>query len=322
MRALVSVVFKVAASFLCAVGLALAQYPQRPIQVIVPFAAGGSVEIVSRIVSDHLAKALGESVLIDIRPGAAGTIGTQAVVNAKSDGYTLLASASIHVMAPILYPHIVKYDALNDLQPVSMITSVPLVLVSAPTMPFNTVPEMLAWGKAQPDGVHYAGSVGSSAHVAGELLGHETGLNATLVPYNGSGAAMMDVMAGRVPLMFDALTASMPHIRGGKLKALAVASKNRSPMLPDVPTFAELGYADFDLSTWHGFWAPRDVPKPVVDLLAKELGRISHLPDVEKRIMDLGGVAVGSTPEEFAAYQRAEYAKWSDLIRRLGVKVE
>jgi len=322
MKLPISFVFKVAVIFLCAVGLARAQYPQRPIQIIVPFAAGGSVEIVSRIVSDHLAKALGTSVLLDIRPGALGTIGTQAVTNAKPDGYTLLASASSHVMAPILYPNIVKYDALNDLQPVSMLTSVPLVLVASPSMPFQNVAEMLAWGKAQPNGVHYAGSVGSSAHVAGELLGHETGLDVTLVPYNGSGAAMIDVMAGRVPLMFDALTASMPHIRGGKLKALAVASQVRSPMLPDVPTFAELGYADFDLSTWHGIWAPRDVPKPVVDLLAKEFGRISHLPAVERRIMDLGGVAVGSTPEEFAAYQRTEYAKWGDLIRRLGVKVQ
>jgi len=315
-------IIQAAAVFLTTLGLAHAQYPQRPIQIIVPFSAGGSVEVVSRIVSEPLAEALGTPVVIDIRPGASGMIGTQTVTTTKPDGYTLLASSSIHVMVPHLFGKTIKYDALNDLQPVSMITSVPLVLVTAPSMPFNTVAELIAWGKAQPEGVYYASSVGSSAHVAGELFGRETGVQVTHVPYKGSGNAAIDVMAGRVALTFDPLTSAMPHIQSGMFKPLAVASKERSPMLPDVPTFAELGYPHFDLSTWHGIWAPRDVPKPVIDLLSKELGRISHLPEVEKRIMGLGAIAVGSNPQEFSAYQRAEYAKWGGLIESLGIRVE
>jgi len=315
-------IIRAVAVFLSALGLAHAQYPQRPIQIIVPFSAGGSVEVVSRLVSEPLAEALGTSVVIDIRPGASGMIGTQAVTTSKPDGYTLLASSSIHVMVPHLYGKTLKYDALNDLQPVSMITSVPLVLVTAPSMPFNTVAELIAWGKAQPEGVYYASSVGSSAHVAGELFGRETGVQVTHVPYKGSGNAAIDVMAGRVALTFDPLTSAMPHIQSGMFKPLAVASKERSPMLPDVPTFAELGYPNFDLSTWHGIWAPRDVPKPVIDLLSKELGRISHMPELEQRIKGLGAIAVGSNPEEFSAYQRAEYAKWGGLIQSLGISVE
>ncbi len=313
---------KAAVLFLSAVGVAHADYPERPIQVVVPFAAGGTVDIVARLVSDPLGRALGGTVVVDNRTGASGMIGSQYVANSKPDGYTLLANSSIHVIVPALYPKI-GYDALSDFQPVTMISSVPLILVATPSLPVKTFQDMVAWAKRQPTGVSYAtAGNGSTPHLAGELLGKEAGFKVVHVPYKGSGAAMTDVMGGQVPIMIDAVTAVMSSIKAGKLRALAVAGDKRSPMLPDVPTFAELGYANFDLSTWHGIWAPKKTPKAVVDKVAGELRRISKLPEVERRINDLGGTTVGSTPEEFDAYQRKEYKKWGEMIKRLNISVD
>lgn len=313
---------KMAAVFLSTTAIAHAQYPNQPIRIIAPFAAGGSVDIVARMVGDPLGKALGTPVVVENKSGASGMIGTQQVADAKPDGYTLLANSSIHVIVPSLYPKI-TYDALNDLQPVSQITLVPLVLVASPSAPFKDVKEMIAWGKQQASGMSYASAGnGSTPHLAGEMLGEATGVSVVHVPYKGSGAAMLDVMGNQVPVMFDALTAVMSHIQGGKLKALAVASPQRVPTLPDVPTFAELGYPQFDLSTWHGIWAPKNTPKEIVDKLSGELARISHEPDMRKRIEDLGGQPVGNSPEEFDAFARSEHKKWGDMIKRFNVVIE
>ncbi len=313
---------KIAAVFLGATAIAHAQYPDKPIRIVAPFAAGGSVDIVARMVSDPLAKALGTPVVVENKPGASGMIGTQQVASAKPDGYTLLANSSIHVIVPSLYPKI-GYDALNDLQPVSQITVVPLVLVASPSAPFANLKDMVAWGKKQSAGMSYASAGnGSTPHLAGEMLGEATGVSVVHVPYKGSGAAMVDVMGGQVPVMFDALTAVMSHIQSGKLKALAIAAPKRIPALPDVPTFAELGYPQFDLSTWHGIWAPKDTPKEIVNKLSSELARITHEPDVTKRIETLGGQPVGNTPEEFDAFARSEYKKWGDMIKRFNVVIE
>jgi tripartite-type tricarboxylate transporter receptor subunit TctC len=313
---------KAAILFLAAITVARAEYPERPVQIVVPFAAGGTVDIIARLVGEPLGKSLGTTIVIDNRAGASGMIGSQYVANSKADGYTLLANSSIHVIVPGLYPKI-AYDALNDFQPISMISSVPLVLVASPSAPFKSFQDLVAWGKQQPGGVSYASAGnGSTPHLAGELLGKEAHLKVVHVPYKGSGAAMIDVMGGQVPLMFDALTAVMNNIKAGKLRALAVAGMKRSPMLPDVPTFAELGYADFDLSTWHGVWAPRKTPGPVVEKLAKELRRISQLPEVQKRVQDLGGIVVGSSPEEFEAFERREHQRWGEMIKRLNITVD
>lgn len=317
-----SSLLKVAAIFLSTIGIAHAEYPDQPVQIVVPFAAGGTVDIVARLVSEPLAKAIGGTVIVDNRPGASGMIGSQNVANAKPDGYRLLANSSIHVIVPSLYSKI-TYSVLNDFQPISMISSVPLVLVGAPSAPFTNLKELIDWSKSQANGLSYAtAGNGSTPHLAGELLGKETNIKVVHIPYKGSGAAMIDVMGGQVPVMFDALTAVMTHIKSGKLRAIAVAGDKRSPMLPDVPTFAELGYANFELSTWHGLWAPKKTPKPIVDKLSQELQRISRLPEVEKRISDLGGTTVGSTAEQFDAYQRSEYKKWGEMIKRLNITVE
>lgn len=319
---MIKTLLKATAVFFSMSAVALADYPEKPIRIIAPFAAGGSVDIVARLVSDPLAKALGQPVVVENKSGASGMIGTRQVADSNPDGYTLLANSSIHVIVPHLYKD-VGYDALEDVVPVSQITVVPLVLLASPSMPFKTVPELLKWAKELPEGLSYASAGnGSTPHLAGEMLGDVADIDVVHVPYKGSGAAMVDVMGGQVPIMFDALTAVMGPIKGGKLVPLAVASQERSPLLPDVPTFAELGYPQFDMSTWHGIWAPKGTPKEVVDKLSTELQRISHEPNVEERIMSLGGAAVGNTPEEFDAFERSEYKKWGDLIERFDVKIE
>lgn len=299
-----------------------AEYPERPVSIIVPYAPGGTVDIVARVIAEPLAKTFGVPVVVENRAGAAGMIGTQYVANSKADGYTLLLNSSVHIIAPHLYPNI-NYDALNDLQPVSMISSVPLVLVAAPSVPFKSVEEMIAWGKAQPNGISYgSSSTGSGAHIAGELFAKKAGVDMMHIPYKGSSAAVVDVMGGQVPIMFDALTGIVSHIKSGKLRALAVTGDKRSAVIPDVPTFAELGFEDFDLGSWNGVWAPKNTPKSVVEKLSKEIVRISHTPEVEKRIQDLAAQIVGSGSTEFDAYSRSEYKKWGDMVESLNIKLE
>jgi len=293
-------------------------YPDRPIRLIVPFATGGSVDIVGRLVAQKLDQALGQPVVVENRTGASGMIGSNLVAKADPDGYTLLANSSIHVIVPSLYPNI-TYDALNDFRPVTQITDVPLVLMVSPSIPASSIKELVEWGKSQPKGLSFASAGnGSATHLAGEVLKDATGVDMIHVPYKGSGAAMIDVMGGTVPMMFDALTAAMGPISSGKLKPLAVTSPQRSPALPDVPTFAELGYPQIDLSTWHGIWAPAKTPDAVVNTLSKELIRITNMPDVQERIRSLGGVPVGNTPEEFAAYNKSELEKWTAIVKKSG----
>ncbi|TEA69501.1 Bug family tripartite tricarboxylate transporter substrate binding protein [Allopusillimonas ginsengisoli] len=294
----------------------------KPIRIVAPFAAGGSVDIVARTIAEPLAKRLGQPVVVENKSGASGMIGARQVANAAPDGSTLLANSSIHVIVPSLYPDI-TYDALNDLIPVSQITLVPLVLVAAPSLPVNSVEDLVTWGKQQKDGVSYASAGnGSTPHLAGEMLGEATGMSMTHVPYKGSGAAMIDVMGGQVPIMFDALTAVMGQIKTGSLKPLAVASTTRSPLLPDVPTFEELGYSQMDLNTWHGIWAPKGTSPEIVNKLSETIRDITHLPEVAERISSLGGIPVGNTPEEFDAFNRAEFEKWGAMIKRFNVKLE
>lgn len=315
-------ILTVALGLLSASAIASAAYPTEPVRVIVPFAAGGSVDVVARTVGKYLSTNLGQPVVIENKSGASGMIGAKQVATAKPDGHTLLANSSIHVIVPSLYPSI-NYDALNDFIPVTQITLVPLVLLAAPSLPVNNFKEFVAWGKQQKQGVSYASAGnGSTPHLATEMLAEATGMQMVHVPYKGSGAAMVDVMGGQVPIMFDALTAVMGAIKAGSVKALAVAADKRSPLLPDVPTLAELGHPQINLSTWHGIWAPKGTPDDVVKKLAAELQTITHMPEVTERIQSLGGTAVGNTPEQFDAFNRSEYTKWAALIKRFNVKLE
>lgn len=297
------------------------EWPTRSIKLVAPFAPGGSVDIVARILAQEMTKSLGQNVIVENKPGASGMIGVESVVKSAPDGYTLLVNSSIHVIVPSLFTK-VTYNALDDLVAVGQATEVPMVMLTGSGNKAKTVPEVIEWAKAQPGLAYASAGSGSSAHLAGEVFKKAAGVNLTHIPYKGSGAAMADVIGGQVPLMFDALTAAMGHIQGGRMRALAVSSRERSPILPDVATFEELKMPQMNLSTWHGMWAPKGTPAEVVKKLNAEIVRIVALPEVREKIRGLGGIPVGNTPAEFDAYQRAELAKWSRIVKESGAKVD
>lgn len=296
-------------------------YPTKTIKLIAPFAPGGSVDIVGRILAQKMTESLGQSVVVENKPGASGMIGADMVAKSAPDGYTLLVNSSIHVIVPSLFSK-VPYNALEDLVAVGQATEVPMVMLTGANSRAKTVQDVIAWAKAEPGVAYASAGSGSSAHLAGEVFRKATGVNLTHIPYKGSGAAMADVIGGQVPLMFDALTAAMGHIQGNKMRALAVSSEKRSPILPDVPTFQELNMPQMNLSTWHGVWAPKGTPPAIVKKLNAEIARIVALPDVREKIRGLGGIPVGNTPEQFDAYQRAELEKWSRIVKESGAKVD
>ena len=296
-------------------------YPTKTIKLIAPFAPGGSVDIVGRILAQKMTESLGQTVVVENKPGASGMIGADMVAKSAPDGYTLLVNSSIHVIVPSLFSK-VPYNALEDLIAVGQATEVPMVMLTGANSRAKTVQDVIAWAKAEPGVAYASAGSGSSAHLAGEVFRKATGVTLTHIPYKGSGAAMADVIGGQVPLMFDALTAAMGHIQGNKMRALAVSSQQRSPILPDVPTFQELNMPQMNLSTWHGVWAPKGTPPAIVKKLNAEIARIVALPDVREKIKGLGGIPVGNTPEQFDAYQRAELAKWSRIVKESGAKVD
>jgi tripartite-type tricarboxylate transporter receptor subunit TctC len=296
-------------------------YPSKPVRIVVPFPPGGPVDFAARTVGTRMAAQFGQPVVVDNRPGAAGIIGADVVAKSTPDGYTLLVNSSIHVIVPSLFSK-VTYNALDDLIPVSQATEVPMVMLTGSGNKARTVQDVIEWAKSQPGLAYASAGSGSSAHLAGEVFKKAAGVNLTHIPYKGSGAAMADVIGGQVPLMFDALTAAMGNIQGGRMRALAVSSKQRSPILPDVPTFEELKMPQMNLSTWHGLWAPKGTPPEVIRKLNAEVVRIVALPDVRERIRGLGGIPVGNTSAEFDAYQRAEYEKWSRIVKESGAKVD
>ncbi len=305
-----------------AVGAAQAQdWPSKPIRIVAPFAPGGSVDIVARILAQKMTESLGQSVIVENKPGASGMIGVESVVRAAPDGYTLLVNSSIHVIVPSLFTKI-TYNALEDLVAVGQATEVPMVMLTGSGNKAKTVPAVIDWAKSQPGLAYASAGSGSSAHLAGEVFKKAARVNLTHIPYKGSGAAMADVIGGQVPLMFDALTAAMGHIQGGRMVALAVSSEQRSPILPDVPTFQELRMPEMNLSTWHGMWAPKGTPAAVVKKLNAEIARIVALPDVREKIRGLGGIPVGNTPAQFDAFQRTELEKWSRIVKESGAKVD
>ena len=303
-------------------GMAQAQdYPTKPIKLIAPFAPGGSVDIVARILAQKMSEAFGQPVVVDNKSGASGMIGADYVAKSAPDGYTLLVNSSIHVIVPSLFSK-VPYNALDDFVAVGQVTEVPMVMLTGAHSKAKSVQDVIAWAKAEPGLAYASAGSGSSAHLAGEVFKRAAGVNLTHIPYKGSGAAMADVIGGQVPLMFDALTAAMGNIQAGTMRALAVSSQKRSPILPDVPTFEELNMPQMNLSTWHGVWAPKGTPPAIVKKLNAEIVRIVALPDVREKIRGLGGIPVGNTPAQFDAYERAELEKWSRIVKESGAKVD
>jgi len=301
---------------------AQATYPSKPIRMIVPYPPGGPTDVLGRIVAQKLSESLGQQVVVENRPGASGMIGSEMVAKAAPDGYTLLTNASIHVINPSLYAKM-SFDALRDFAPVSLIAQVPLILVVNPALPVKSVQELIALGKAQPNRLNFGSSGNAAApHLAGESFKIATGIQMQHVPYKGSAPALTDLIGGQVQLIFDSMPSAMPHVKSGKIRALAVTTAKRSPTVPDLPTIAESGVPGFDISTWYGVWAPAGTPKDIVSKVAAEMAKALQQPAVRERLAALGAEPVGNTPEEFAAYCQAELAKWSRIVRESGAKAD
>ncbi len=302
---------------------ALAQpYPVKPVRLVVAFAPGGPLDIHARIVGQKLSESWGQQVVIDNRTGASGTIGADLVAKAPADGYTVLANASVHVIVPSLMAKL-PYDPIRDFTPVTVMGSAPLLLVVTPTLPAKTVRELAALGKARPGELAFgSGGSGTSTHLSGELLKTVLGIRMTHIPYKGTGPALIDVMAGHVPMMFSSVTAAIELVKSGRLRPVAITSTKRYPQLPGVPTFSESGYPQLVIGSWYAIWLPAGAPESIVSKLHADIARVLNLPEVRNRFIELGGEPVGNTPAEFDAFQRAELARWAKVIRDSGAKAE
>ncbi len=314
-----------AALFSCAAGVAAAQanYPAKAIRYVVPFPAGGPLDIVARAVGQELTVSWSQPVIIDNRPGAGGNIGADLVAKAPPDGYTILMGAvSTHAINVTLYSKL-PYDPLKDFAPVTLITSVPNVLVVHPSLPAKSVKDLIAFAKARPGQLNFAsGSTGSAGHLAGELFNSLAGVQMTHIPYKGAAPAVIDLIAGHVSLMFDNLASALPHIKAARVRALAVTTLKRSPLVPDLPTINEGGLHGFDVSTWFGIFAPAGTPIEIVNKLNSEVVRVLRTPEMRERLALLGAEPVGNKPEEFAAFVKAEIAKYAKVVKASGAKAD
>jgi tripartite-type tricarboxylate transporter receptor subunit TctC len=299
-------------------------YPNKQITIVVGFTAGGSTDIVTRLVAEEMRKSWGQPVVVENRPGAGGNIGAAMVSKAKPDGYTLLVgSVGPLAINASLYANM-PYDNLKDFTPVTLIVHVPNMLVVNPkAMPVNSFAEFVALVKANPGKYFFASTgTGTSSHLSGELLKTMAGLDATHVPYKGA-VALNDLLSGeQVHFMFATIPSVIEFVRAGRLRALAVTSKTRSAAVPDIPTVAELGYPEFEASSWFGLLGPPDLPRDIVLKLQGEVVRALKVPELRATLVQQGADPVGSTPEEFAAYLRAETTKWAKVVKASGAKAE
>ncbi len=301
---------------------ALAQaWPSKPIRAVVPFAAGGVADVVARAVLPRLSEALGQPIVIDNRGGAGGTLGTAIAAKAPADGYTLLVPAASHATTPGLYTKL-PFDPVGDFAAVTQIVTVPYLLVVNPSVPAKDVREFIALAKSRPGQLTYgsAGN-GSSNHLAGELFESMAGVDLLHTPYKGSGPALTDVIGGHLTFMFDTINTSIGHIRAGQLRVLGVGTARRSQALPDVPTIADAGgLPGYEAATWIGLLAPAGTPREIVTRLNREIVAILQQPDVRERLAAQGAEPVGSSPEQFEAFVKAEIAKWGKVIRDANIK--
>lgn len=310
-----------AASMLAAPA-ALAAYPDKPIRLIVGFSAGGTTDVVARVVGKEVGEALGQPVVVENRPGAGSNIAAEAVARAAPDGYTLLMVAVTSAINHTLYKNL-KFNLVEDFEPVALAVRVPNVLVVHPDVKANSVQELVDLLKANPGKVNFASSgSGTSIHMAGELFKLRAGVDVTHIPYKGSANAVTDLMGGQVQYMFDNMPSAWPHVESGKLRALAVTTADRSKTAPDLPTMQESGFADFDVSSWFGVIAPKGTPADVVETLNKAIRDALAKADVRERLEGLGAVPADTTPQEFAQFIKTEVDTWGPVVEASGAQVD
>jgi tripartite-type tricarboxylate transporter receptor subunit TctC len=312
-----------AAAVLHSAGAAAQAWPAKPVRLMVPFPPGGSTDIVARIVGQKLGERLGQSIVIENRGGAGGTLGTAQVAKAAPDGYTLaVASTSTHVVAPSVYQKL-EYDPVKDFAPISLMAVSPYLLVVHPAVPAKSVKELVELARKQPGKLNYASAgVGSTTHLAMEMLKSASNTYMLHIPYNGNGPAGTAVVSGQVEILFGSLPAVLPHAKGGRVRALAVGTLARSPSMPEVPTIAESGYPGFDASLWLGIMAPAGTPQPVIDRLHKEIVAVVGAPDTREALSKAGAEPVASTPAELAAMVRDGVPRYAKIVKMAGVKPE
>lgn len=298
-------------------------YPSRTATVVVPYPAGGSVDGVARILAQKLSETMGQTFIVENRAGGAGgTIGANHVAKAAPDGYTLMLTASIHIITPLINKN-VPYDAIRDFAPISLVASGPLIVSTPPSTSANTLKEFFELVRKDPNRYTFATSgFGSAGHLALELLKREAGIDTVVVRYRGAAPALTDLMSGQVQLMVDPMLSSLPLVQGGKLKALAVTSTKRVAAAPEIPTLEESGMKGFDFASWYGLWGPKGLPAEIVSRLQGEVARIVAMPDVKERLLAQGFEPVGSTTAAFATFIDAESAKYDAIVREAKIKGE
>ena len=314
-----------ATTLLAASGIAFAQaqsYPTKPIRVIVPFAPGGANDITIRTLNIRLPALLGQSLIIDNRPGAGGNVGAELTAKSPADGYTLLIANNSLIINASLYRKL-PYDPFRDFAPISMTATSPNMVVAHPSLPVRNVKDLVALAKSKPGEISYASpGAGTSSHLAGELFRVRTGSNIIHVPYKGAGPLMVDQIGGHVMLSFTAPIVSKPHIDGGKLRALAVTSQKRWPGMPDVPSVAEAGYADFDVYVWVALFAPAGTPRAIIERIAADTAKALDTREVKDRFASASIDAAASTPEALAAFMKKDFELWDKVIKSAGIKLD
>ena len=312
----------VACALLAAPAQAQDAYPSRPLRFILPFPPGGGTDILGRLLAERLSANLGQPVVTENRGGAGGNVGAEAAARAAPDGYTIVLVAPSLAISPTLYAKL-NYDPVKDFAPIALVASFPNVMVTHPSVPAQNLREFIALARSQPGAMNFgSGGSGTSNHLAGELLNLATGIKLVHVPYKGVNLAMNGVLAGEVQLVFIGVPVPAPHIKAGRLRALAVLARERSALLPEVPTADEAGLPNFDVTTWYGIMAPAGTPQPIIARLNAEFVKIMHSPDLKERLAGMGTDVMTSTPEEFAAYLKREIAKWGDVIRKANLRAD
>jgi tripartite-type tricarboxylate transporter receptor subunit TctC len=304
-------------------GWAQQDFPSKPIRLVVPFAAGGGSDIVARTVAQKLAETIGQPVVVENRPGAGGNIGTDLVAKSPPDGYTIVMGVFGPIAVnPSLFGNL-PYDPVRDFAPITQAVAVTNMLVVHPSVPANNLRELIEYGRRNPGKLASGtGGTGTAGHMASELFKSMTKLDMAVVPYKGAAPAVNDVLGGQVPMTFEALLSTLPHVRAGKLKAIAVTTSTRSSLLPNVPTMAEAGLPGYEATNWYGFLAPAQTPRPVVERLNREMVKVLGMPDVKEKLLAQGAEVVGNSPQEFAAVIRTDLERWKKLVAETGIKAE